>query len=241
MSATGTEARVCALIAERQKLGISKYGTTVEDNPLGMIQWLKHLRDELLDGAIYAQRAIEQLEGVEAEPLSWPTVASFESHLRRVEQEVRNRRAVDMLNNTPEPVVTKEEKEALNDPHAELRKTWRAGQLWESRKIGGDWYPVQNPLWSADQEYRRSPECTWIDPDQEKPWYPDDSGEWVEVPDDLMEMPNGLERHQWIERLFHAEREEKDYFKVPIWACGASWASPIGSKCRIVAYKVFKP
>jgi hypothetical protein len=31
---TGIEAIVCADIAERQRLGVAKYGTTVADNPL---------------------------------------------------------------------------------------------------------------------------------------------------------------------------------------------------------------
>lgn len=60
--ATGTEARVCDLIAARQRLGIAKYQTTVEDNPLPLRDWLRHQLDELLDAAIYCQRALEQLD-----------------------------------------------------------------------------------------------------------------------------------------------------------------------------------
>lgn len=59
---TGTEARVCLMIAQRQKLGIKKYGTTVEGNPLSLRQWLQHALEESLDMAIYIQRAIEQLD-----------------------------------------------------------------------------------------------------------------------------------------------------------------------------------
>lgn len=62
MSATGTEARVIAMIAERQKLGIAKYGTTVADNPLSLREWLKHQLEELLDAAVYCQRAIEAID-----------------------------------------------------------------------------------------------------------------------------------------------------------------------------------
>ena len=62
MSATGTEARVIAMIAERQKLGIAKYGTTVADNPLSLREWLKHQLEELLDAAVYCQRAIEEID-----------------------------------------------------------------------------------------------------------------------------------------------------------------------------------
>lgn len=41
MSATGTEARVCEMIASRQRLGIAKYGQTVANNPLALRQWLQ--------------------------------------------------------------------------------------------------------------------------------------------------------------------------------------------------------
>ena len=59
---SGTELRVCQLIAERQMRGIEKYGTTVSDNPLPLRAWLRHALEETLDNAIYLQRAIEQLE-----------------------------------------------------------------------------------------------------------------------------------------------------------------------------------
>lgn len=59
---TGTEARVCEDIAERQRLGLSKYGVTVEDNPLTLKQWLEHAYQETLDKAVYLRRAIEEIE-----------------------------------------------------------------------------------------------------------------------------------------------------------------------------------
>jgi len=59
---TGTEARVCADIAARQKLGIAKYGTTVEANPLPLLEWLRHAYEESLDLPIYLRRAIEEIE-----------------------------------------------------------------------------------------------------------------------------------------------------------------------------------
>jgi hypothetical protein len=59
---SGTELRVCQLIAERQMRGIAKYGTTVSDNPLPLRAWLRHALEECLDQAIYLQRAIEQLD-----------------------------------------------------------------------------------------------------------------------------------------------------------------------------------
>jgi hypothetical protein len=59
---TGIEAMVCADIAERQRKGIAKYGTTVERNPLELRAWLTHLYQELTDAAIYARRAIREQE-----------------------------------------------------------------------------------------------------------------------------------------------------------------------------------
>jgi len=59
---TGIEAMVCADIEERQNKGIAKYGTTVQDNPLELKEWLQHGYEEALDMAIYLKRAIEELK-----------------------------------------------------------------------------------------------------------------------------------------------------------------------------------
>ena len=60
--AEGTEARVCQDIARRQQVGIAKYKTTVEKNPLTLRQWLQHLYEEQLDACIYTKRAIEEID-----------------------------------------------------------------------------------------------------------------------------------------------------------------------------------
>ena len=62
MTATGTEARVCELIAKRQAFGLGKYGVTVEGNPLSLRQWLVHALEESLDQSIYLARAIEEID-----------------------------------------------------------------------------------------------------------------------------------------------------------------------------------
>lgn len=62
MIATGTEARVCEMIASRQRLGIAKYGQTVANNPLALRQWLQHALEESLDQAVYLARAIEEID-----------------------------------------------------------------------------------------------------------------------------------------------------------------------------------
>jgi len=62
MPATGTESRVIVDIVRRQQMGIAKYKTTVEANPLAFKQWLTHAYEETLDLAIYLKRAMEELE-----------------------------------------------------------------------------------------------------------------------------------------------------------------------------------
>ena len=64
---TGTEARLCELIAQRQAMGIAKYGQTVADNPLSLRAWLQHQLEELLDAAVYCQRAIEEIDAAQEE------------------------------------------------------------------------------------------------------------------------------------------------------------------------------
>lgn len=62
---TGTEALVCADIARRQQFGITKYGTTVRDNPLTRRQWIEHAYYEALDLAVYLKRAMEEMDAEE--------------------------------------------------------------------------------------------------------------------------------------------------------------------------------
>ncbi len=62
MTPTGTEARVCSDIAKRQQVGLAKYKTTVEANPLSLREWLQHAYEETLDKAVYLKRAIEEME-----------------------------------------------------------------------------------------------------------------------------------------------------------------------------------
>ena len=57
----GVEARICAEIAARQKRGIAKYGMTVAENPLSLLQWLQHAKEEALDQAIYLERMADEI------------------------------------------------------------------------------------------------------------------------------------------------------------------------------------
>ena len=56
---TGIEALVVQDIAERQKLGIAKYGTTLADPGLAPLQILQHAYEEVLDQAVYLRAVIE--------------------------------------------------------------------------------------------------------------------------------------------------------------------------------------
>ncbi len=58
---TGVELAVCQDIAERQQLGIKKYGVQLADTPLTHRQLLQHAYEETLDRAMYLKYAIHQL------------------------------------------------------------------------------------------------------------------------------------------------------------------------------------
>lgn len=62
MQVTGTEARLCDMIAKRQQAGIKKYGTTLRGNPLSHRQWLIHALEESLDLSAYLMRCIEEID-----------------------------------------------------------------------------------------------------------------------------------------------------------------------------------
>lgn len=83
------------------------------------------------------------------------------------------------------------------------------------------------------------PNSTELEP--ATPWYPDDSGEWVEVPEDLMEMPANVGRNSLLEVLFQHERDDKGRLECKDIARWCKWDMPAGKGGRIVAYKVVKP
>ena len=68
----GVEARICAEIAARQKRGIAKYGMAVAENPLSLLQWLQHAKEECLDQAIYLERAIAEIDAQQARQAGKP-------------------------------------------------------------------------------------------------------------------------------------------------------------------------
>ena len=83
------------------------------------------------------------------------------------------------------------------------------------------------------------PNSTELEPST--PWYPDDSGEWVEVPEDLVGRPAALPPETRIEVLLHDDRKEHAYKACTAMAKNWMWAISPGMGGRIVAYKVVKP
>lgn len=62
---TGIEEKVCTDIVRRQQTGIAKYGTTVQDNPLSLREWVQHAYEECLDQAVYLRKIIQELDSKE--------------------------------------------------------------------------------------------------------------------------------------------------------------------------------
>jgi hypothetical protein len=56
------ETLVCNDIKDRQALGITKYGQTVAESPLCLLEWLEHAYQECLDQAVYLRRAMAEID-----------------------------------------------------------------------------------------------------------------------------------------------------------------------------------
>ena len=54
---------VVARLRQRSEAGIAKYGTGLDRADLGLVAWLTHLQEELLDAACYVERTRSLLEG----------------------------------------------------------------------------------------------------------------------------------------------------------------------------------
>lgn len=50
------------MLLQRSKVGLAKYGVTTERTDLTLVQWLTHLQEELLDGAVYVEAALRQIQ-----------------------------------------------------------------------------------------------------------------------------------------------------------------------------------
>ena len=52
------EDAVCRKIQIRALVGENKYGTTMEREDLGYIDWLLHLQEEVMDASVYVEKEI---------------------------------------------------------------------------------------------------------------------------------------------------------------------------------------
>ena len=48
--------KVISSFRERSELGIKKYGVTLDRGDLSLIQWIEHMKEELMDGILYLQK-----------------------------------------------------------------------------------------------------------------------------------------------------------------------------------------
>ena len=72
----------------------------------------------------------------------------------------------------------------------------------------------------------------------DNPWYPDDSGEWIEVPDCITSYSSlGLDYDTKIEYLVKSERNHEDYCKRIKCAGELTWGGS-GYASQIIAYKL---
>lgn len=45
----------------RSRIGVEKYGKTLTQNQLSLLQWLQHAKEEAMDQVLYLQRAIDEI------------------------------------------------------------------------------------------------------------------------------------------------------------------------------------
>lgn len=46
---------------DRSEMGIKKYGTTLENNSLPLMDWLNHLQEELMDATLYIEKLKQEI------------------------------------------------------------------------------------------------------------------------------------------------------------------------------------
>ena len=53
---------VVSQLREREQSGLSKYGVNTERTDLSTLEWLQHLQEELMDGAVYIEKLKKELK-----------------------------------------------------------------------------------------------------------------------------------------------------------------------------------
>jgi len=52
---------VVSQLRAREERGLSKYGVNTERTDLSTLEWLQHLQEELMDGAVYVEKIKQEL------------------------------------------------------------------------------------------------------------------------------------------------------------------------------------
>jgi len=53
---------VVSQLREREQQGLRKYGVNTERTDLSALEWLQHLQEELMDGAVYIEKLKKELK-----------------------------------------------------------------------------------------------------------------------------------------------------------------------------------
>lgn len=72
---------------------------------------------------------------------------------------------------------------------------------------------------------------------EEGPWYPDNSGSWIEVSPGSTGRPPGLAAATAVLVLFAFEREDRSWVPRPCCAADVTWGRTENDPFRVVAYK----
>ena len=57
--------KVIAQLRERKEKGLKKYGVTTNRKDLSHLQWLQHLQEELMDGAVYIEKIKSEMRWID--------------------------------------------------------------------------------------------------------------------------------------------------------------------------------
>ena len=92
--------RIVARFKRQEAKGISKYGQILEDNPRGLLEALEYLAEELTDGLMYVEEAIEKAGQADYRTLLTETearVGRAERQLIKLQEEVEKYRVIVRL------------------------------------------------------------------------------------------------------------------------------------------------
>ena len=92
--------RIVARFKRQEAKGISKYGQILEDNPRGLLEALEYLAEELTDGLMYVEEAIEKAGQADCRTLLKETevrAGRAEKQLIKLQEEVEKYRVIVRL------------------------------------------------------------------------------------------------------------------------------------------------